>query len=522
MNNIGTGYTLGLNQHSYQLPTSYIIVNNPSNNIYVPNHNIMGIFPKHTFNPNTLGFLPIQNIVGVIPANTINQNVPGIIQTNNIEGIMPYQNIYGTYPNMYGPNQNMSGLNPNMYGPNQNMSGLNPNMYGPNQNMSGLNPNMYGPNQNMYGPNQNIYDPNTLYGNNTDVYDPNPSNPLSESNIYDSREQKNNINVSSQYKMNGINNNNTISDSNDYKKLVEQYSNYNQHILDEKNTNVDLISQLTEENVNSNKEIITQKTNGEIYNKNNIIPETDTNDSQKDNKNSEEKCNTLENTELNQFSNPVRELTAPELNNQNIDIEDTRMIDNENSITNNYVDTEENSEQSVLSRRIREPIQEMEITDGRSSGIPNNLINTIRNTMPELINRVLNNRNENRGQIFIETFLDPNSSEVLFNVYNRENNTNNTEMNNGLHVDDIRDNTEVLLFSSIETDEEKCPICETPYLSDTIIRKINKCNHFCCISCLDKWLEQNDNCPHCKQEIMDIDSESNLENTLDTGQINRT
>ena len=53
--------------------------------------------------------------------------------------------------------------------------------------------------------------------------------------------------------------------------------------------------------------------------------------------------------------------------------------------------------------------------------IPESLINTIRETMPDLINTALNNRGDNR-QTFIETFLTPNSNEVLVNVYNRQNN----------------------------------------------------------------------------------------------------
>lgn len=147
-------------------------------------------------------------------------------------------------------------------------------------------------------------------------------------------------------------------------------------------------------------------------------------------------------------------------------------------------------------------INNIEEGGNQRNQISENLINTIRNTMPQLIQNVLNNREETRGQVFIETLIRPNTSELLFNVYNR--NTYNTEpITNGLKLDEIRNNTEVLLYSNIKTDEEICAICNENYAEDTIMRRINKCGHFCCLTCLDKWFVDNDSCPHCKQLVID-------------------
>ena len=76
-------------------------------------------------------------------------------------------------------------------------------------------------------------------------------------------------------------------------------------------------------------------------------------------------------------------------------------------------------------------------------------------------------------------------------------------VSNGLKLEEIRNNTEVLLYSNIKTDEETCAICNENYAGDTIIRRINKCGHFCCLTCLDKWFVDNDSCPHCKQMVID-------------------
>ena len=115
--------------------------------------------------------------------------------------------------------------------------------------------------------------------------------------------------------------------------------------------------------------------------------------------------------------------------------------------------------------------------------------------MPELINTALNNRGDNR-QTFIETFLTPNSNEVLVNVYNRQN-------NEGVKLLDLLNNTDVILFKDNDTEnpDTQCSICQTRYEENTIIRKINNCNHYYCINCLDRWLTTNNKCPQCRQLI---------------------
>ena len=453
MNNLATDYTLGLNPCQYQqiqnniYPYSvpHIILYNPQNVLLT--QNIVGVTP----NQNIYGEVSIPNIYGD-PSNQ-NLNVSGVAPNPNVYGVAPNPNVYGVAPNVYGVASNVYGVapNPNVYGvvPNQNVYGVapNPNVYGvvPNQNVYGV-----VPNQNVYGvvPNPNVYDVKKNQNQNPNIYEGTnqKSNPnqtiydvVDNQNVYDLLSKNHTINR-------GSNNPNKSIDTDDLRKLTEQYSNYNPNIFEYKKDNID-----------------------------------------------------------NKNSNPIN------IENKIVDVK----VDKEN---NGEQLTEPINDECVETPIIEEKTESINgelMTDTiQPSSIPENLINTIRNTMPELINRVLNNRNENRGQIFIETYLQPNSTELLFNVYNRENN-DNEDITNELKLTDIRDNTEVLLFSNIDTDEEKCAICETPYMSDTIIRKIKKCNHFCCINCLDKWFEQNDNCPHCKQEIIDdliTETETETEN----------
>ena len=477
MNNLATDYPLGLNPCQYQpnqpiQPNQYpysvphIVIYNPSNNIYIPH------------------FLPNQNIVGVIP----NQNIYGEVSIQNVYGVASNPNVYGNHSNqnVYG-----SQSNPNVYGvaPNPNVYGVAPNP-NPNPNVYGVepNPNVYGaaPNPQVCGVvnNQHIYDllskhHNTNRGGSDNINRENDNinrgGSSDNTNLY-----RNNVNyVNNQNDNNQNDNKHKTIDTDDLRKLAEQYSSYSPNIFEEKNDN--------------------------IYNR-------------------KGKIETIQVTEV---SKPITEVKTTYSNNINrdnpINIENSVKETNLNNKENNVISLIEPINEEEVENKImdvnQDPVNGQLITNNNihSSSIPENLINTIRNTMPELINRVLNNRNENRGQIFIETYLQPNSTELLFNVYNREN-ADNEDTDTGLKLTDIRDNTEVLLFSNIDTDEEKCAICETTYMSDTIIRKINKCNHFCCMTCLDKWFEQNDNCPHCKQEIMDemsaeIESEtdSNIE-----------
>ena len=54
-----------------------------------------------------------------------------------------------------------------------------------------------------------------------------------------------------------------------------------------------------------------------------------------------------------------------------------------------------------------------------------------------------------------------------------------------------------------ETCEESCPICVDNFSNkpDNSVIVEMPCKHKFCEECLNTWLEQNHNCPTCRQEI---------------------
>ena len=71
-----------------------------------------------------------------------------------------------------------------------------------------------------------------------------------------------------------------------------------------------------------------------------------------------------------------------------------------------------------------------------------------------------------------------------------------------LTLTDLNANTELLSSSSINICDEKCAICKEVYDDrNSIVRKINNCEHIFHQQCLDKWLESNGTCPICIQNV---------------------
>ena len=49
----------------------------------------------------------------------------------------------------------------------------------------------------------------------------------------------------------------------------------------------------------------------------------------------------------------------------------------------------------------------------------------------------------------------------------------------------------------------------------SIIRRINKCNHYFHIGCIDKWFETKITCPTCRQDIRELSNVNDTENETD-------
>ena len=53
-----------------------------------------------------------------------------------------------------------------------------------------------------------------------------------------------------------------------------------------------------------------------------------------------------------------------------------------------------------------------------------------------------------------------------------------------------------------------CSICRDTITSNSVCRKIKKCNHLFHIVCIDQWLERSVNCPLCRSVVSRVSSTS--------------
>ena len=59
-----------------------------------------------------------------------------------------------------------------------------------------------------------------------------------------------------------------------------------------------------------------------------------------------------------------------------------------------------------------------------------------------------------------------------------------------------------------ENDEEKCSICQEALTPHSIVRQINRCNHFFHQACIERWLCEHSSCPLCMQRIVEEGNEN--------------
>lgn len=68
---------------------------------------------------------------------------------------------------------------------------------------------------------------------------------------------------------------------------------------------------------------------------------------------------------------------------------------------------------------------------------------------------------------------------------------------NDINIEDI----------SIENDktslsiDDPCPICLEYLIDQERVCKMNVCNHNYCKPCIERWVEENDDCPMCKRTL---------------------
>ena len=140
-------------------------------------------------------------------------------------------------------------------------------------------------------------------------------------------------------------------------------------------------------------------------------------------------------------------------------------------------------------------------------------------------------------QSILQTLI-PNLSNVTNNTRQREA-TTTTQPNNGgiimvyedlsaqqstgLSLTDIHEVSHLLLNEKEdETEEHKtCSICQQPIEWDSIIRRINICNHVYHVNCIDQWLVENNTCPTCRRILRPNNEESGEEENNESGSDSR-
>jgi hypothetical protein len=117
-------------------------------------------------------------------------------------------------------------------------------------------------------------------------------------------------------------------------------------------------------------------------------------------------------------------------------------------------------------------------------------VDNIRNRVNNVL-RLLNNRTPYEFSILTSNSID---------------NDNDT---NVISHTSISKNTTIekldLIQSTDDNDNDTmCVICRELMIQDSIVKKINRCNHIFHVNCIDTWFDDNITCPHCRQDIRDV------------------
>ena len=102
-------------------------------------------------------------------------------------------------------------------------------------------------------------------------------------------------------------------------------------------------------------------------------------------------------------------------------------------------------------------------------------------------------------EIFNEN-IDNGSTENIDNGSTENIDNGSTEnIDNGSNENIDNGSTENI--DNISNEITRCVICLENINNNSIVRRINKCNHLFHINCIDKWFENKITCPTCRQDI---------------------
>ena len=83
----------------------------------------------------------------------------------------------------------------------------------------------------------------------------------------------------------------------------------------------------------------------------------------------------------------------------------------------------------------------------------------------------------------------------------------------GVNIDDLSNYTTIAIYSTLNEDETIdiiCPICQSDFEPNDIVRKINNCSHICHSVCLERWFGNHNTCPICRTSVV-VENIDNME-----------
>ena len=129
-----------------------------------------------------------------------------------------------------------------------------------------------------------------------------------------------------------------------------------------------------------------------------------------------------------------------------------------------------------------------------------NLENRIRNIMPELLEITIFNNNR---RVLNHSFRDSNTDTL-------------EDVPIVPSLNTIRESSEVLLYSSSDSQYTSCSICRNDFEENEIVRKLNNCNHIFHMSCIDTWFETNIRCPICRNDLRENNNFQDAQENIST------
>ena len=123
------------------------------------------------------------------------------------------------------------------------------------------------------------------------------------------------------------------------------------------------------------------------------------------------------------------------------------------------------------------------VRNRRTRGVLDSLMRNINSTMP---------RNVDSIEISISDLSGANGQQMFGNLLNT---------NRCISMKNLIEGTDIYINTNLG---ENCSICQDVILDQQIVRKINRCGHCFHIRCLERWLQENNKCPHCRTVVEPI------------------